>query len=106
MSQQKVAIVTGAGSGIGKAAALGLLGEGYAVALAGRREELLEAVAAESGAGERALPVRTDVRDPEAVAALFAATSALRPAWTCFSTMPAWAPEGCLKTSKSIDGVK
>ncbi|MDE0227011.1 MAG: SDR family NAD(P)-dependent oxidoreductase [Gammaproteobacteria bacterium] len=74
MSHQKVAIVTGAGSGIGKAAALGLLGEGYAVALAGRREEMLEATAVESGAGERALPVRTDVRDPEAVAALFAAT--------------------------------
>ena len=76
MSHQKVAIVTGAGSGIGKAAALGLLGEGYAVALAGRREELLEATAAESGAGERALPVPTDVRDPDAVAALFAATKA------------------------------
>lgn len=74
MSHQKVAIVTGAGSGIGKAAALGLLGEGYAVALAGRREEMLEATAAESEAGERALPVQTDVRDPEAVAALFAKT--------------------------------
>ena len=74
MSHQKVAIVTGAGSGIGKAAALGLFAEGYAVALAGRRAELLEATASESGAGERALPVRTDVRDPEAVAALFAAT--------------------------------
>ena len=76
MSHQKVAIVTGAGSGIGKAAALGLLGEGYAVALAGRRGELLEATAAESGAGERAQPVPTDVRDPDAVAALFAATKA------------------------------
>ena len=76
MSHQKVAIVTGAGSGIGKATALGFLGEGYAVALAGRREELLEATAAESGAGERALPVPTDVRDPDAVAALFAATKA------------------------------
>ena len=76
MRHQKVAIVTGAGSGIGKAAALGLLGEGYAVALAGRREELLEATADESGAGERALPVRTDIRDPEHVAALFAATKA------------------------------
>ena len=76
MSHQKVAIVTGAGSGIGKAAALGFLGEGYAVALAGRREELLEATAAESGAGERALPVPTDVRDPDTVAALFAATKA------------------------------
>ena len=74
MSRQKVAIVTGAGSGIGKAAALGLLGEGYAVALAGRREELLRETAAESGAGERALPVRTDVTDPASIAALFAAT--------------------------------
>ena len=74
MNHQKVAIVTGAGTGIGKAAALGLLREGYAVALAGRREELLHATAAESDAGERALPVRTDVSDPASVAALFAAT--------------------------------
>ena len=76
MKHQKVAIVTGAGTGIGKAAALGLLREGYAVALAGRREELLQATAAESAAGERALPVRTDVSDRESVAALFAATKA------------------------------
>ena len=74
MNHQKVAIVTGAGTGIGKAAALGLLREGYAVALAGRREELLQVTAAESAAGERALPVRTDVSDPASVAALFAAT--------------------------------
>ena len=76
MNPQKVAIVTGAGTGIGKAAALGLLREGYAVALAGRREELLQETAAESAAGERALPVRTDVSDPASVAALFAATKA------------------------------
>ncbi len=76
MNHQKVAIVTGAGTGIGKAAALGLLREGYAVALAGRREELLQVTAAESAAGERALPVRTDVSDPASVAALFAATKA------------------------------
>ena len=76
MNHQKVAIVTGAGTGIGKAAALGLLREGYAVALAGRREELVQATAAESAAGERALPVRTDVSDRESVAALFAATKA------------------------------
>ena len=107
MSHQKVAIVTGAGSGIGKAAALGLLGEGYAVALAGRREELLEAAAAESGAGERALPVRTDIRDPEAVAALFAATKArFGRLGTCSSTMPASAPEGCWKTSTSTGGAR
>ena len=70
----RVAIVTGAGTGIGKAAALALLKEGYRVALAGRRRELLEQTAAESGAGERALVVPTDVADPAAVRALFAKT--------------------------------
>jgi len=71
----KVAIVTGAGTGIGKSAALALLEEGYAVALAGRRAELLEAVVAEAGpASSRALAVPTDVSDPQAVRALFAST--------------------------------
>ena len=71
----KVAIVTGAGTGIGKSAALALLEEGYAVALAGRRAELLEAVVAEAGpAAPRALAVPTDVSDPESVWALFAST--------------------------------
>ena len=70
----KVAIVTGAGTGIGKHTALALLREGYSVALAGRRLELLQETAEESGAGERALPVRTDVREADSVAALFART--------------------------------
>ena len=70
----RVAIVTGAGTGIGKAASLALLKEGYRVALAGRRRELLEETAAESGAAERALVVPTDVADPAAVRALFAKT--------------------------------
>jgi NAD(P)-dependent dehydrogenase (short-subunit alcohol dehydrogenase family) len=70
----RVAIVTGAGTGIGKAASLALLKEGYRVALAGRRRELLDETAAESGAGERALVVPTDVADPAAVRALFAKT--------------------------------
>ena len=68
----KVAVVTGAGTGIGKAAALALLKEGYAVALAGRRKELLDKAVAESGAGDRAIAVPTDVGKPESVAALFA----------------------------------
>lgn len=67
----KIAIVTGAGTGIGKAAALALLKDGWHVALAGRREEPLQAVAAESGAGPRAVAVPTDVADPQAVRALF-----------------------------------
>ncbi len=70
-SRSKVAVVTGAGSGIGRAVALAFLRDGWAVALAGRRREALEATAAASGAGERALPVPTDVSDPAAVGALF-----------------------------------
>ena len=67
----KVAIVTGAGSGIGRAVALALIGEGYAVALAGRRAEALEATRAEAAAEARVLLVPTDVRDPASVRALF-----------------------------------
>ena len=70
----KVAVVTGAGSGIGKASALALLKAGYSVALAGRRAELLEQAASESGAGARALAVPTDVAKPADVNALFAKT--------------------------------
>jgi NAD(P)-dependent dehydrogenase (short-subunit alcohol dehydrogenase family) len=72
----KVAVVTGAGTGIGKAAALALLKEGYSVALAGRREELLQKAVADSGAGARAIAVPTDVGDPESVRALFAKVKA------------------------------
>jgi NAD(P)-dependent dehydrogenase (short-subunit alcohol dehydrogenase family) len=70
-SRSKVAVVTGAGSGIGKAVALAFLGDGWAVALAGRRLEALRATAAESRAADRALAVATDVTDPASVAALF-----------------------------------
>ncbi len=73
-SPHKVAIVTGAGSGIGKAVALALLKEGYSVALAGRRADCLEEAVRESGAGPRALAVPTDITDPEAVRSLFART--------------------------------
>ena len=70
----KVALVTGAGSGIGKHAALALLGEGYSLVLAGRRLARLEETLAAAGAdGTRALAVETDVGDPQSVAALFGA---------------------------------
>ncbi|MFJ6566829.1 SDR family oxidoreductase [Streptomyces sp. NPDC091292] len=69
----KSAIVTGAGSGIGRAVALELLRTGWSVALAGRRPETLEATAALAADGARTLVVRTDVARPDEVAALFTA---------------------------------
>src|SRR2546428_777393 len=76
-SSEKIAIVTGAGTGIGKAVALALLREGYSVVLAGRRKELLEATAREgTSSGSRALVVPTDVSNPASVSALFARAKA------------------------------
>jgi|TARA_Y100000588_G_scaffold341097_1_gene384880 NAD(P)-dependent dehydrogenase (short-subunit alcohol dehydrogenase family) len=74
MTVGKVAIITGAGTGIGKYTALALLEEGYSVALAGRRGELLEAVVDESGANAKIIAVPTDVGDPRAVEHLFETT--------------------------------
>jgi len=69
----RVAVVTGAGSGIGRAASLALLGDGYRVALAGRRREPLEQTAHDAGeAAPRALVLPTDVTEPAAVESLFA----------------------------------
>jgi NAD(P)-dependent dehydrogenase (short-subunit alcohol dehydrogenase family) len=71
----KIALVTGAGTGIGKAVSLALLRSGYAVVLAGRRKQPLEETAAEAGeAPSRTLVVPTDVSDPASVKALFART--------------------------------
>jgi len=76
-SHDKVALVTGAGTGVGRAAALALLGDGYRVVLAGRREEPLRQVAADATApADRMLVVPTDVTDPDSVAQLFARTVA------------------------------
>jgi NAD(P)-dependent dehydrogenase (short-subunit alcohol dehydrogenase family) len=70
--QGRIALVTGAGSGVGRAAALALLADGYSVALAGRRREALEETASLAGdAADRALAVPTDVTDPTAVDGLF-----------------------------------
>lgn len=74
-SLRKVAIVTGAGTGIGKCTALALLREGYSVVLAGRRLEPLEMTKKEAGPFEsQALVVPTDVTDPNSVRALFSKT--------------------------------
>ena len=68
----RVALVTGAGTGIGKSAALALLKDGYHVALVGRRKELLEKAAADSGAKDRALVLPADITKAENVHAVFA----------------------------------
>jgi NAD(P)-dependent dehydrogenase (short-subunit alcohol dehydrogenase family) len=75
MAGRKVALVTGAGSGVGRAATLALMKEGYAVVLAGRRKDMLEAVAKEGAQtpGE-GLAVPADVGDPASIKALFAET--------------------------------
>jgi NAD(P)-dependent dehydrogenase (short-subunit alcohol dehydrogenase family) len=74
-SRPKVAIVTGAGSGIGKCVSIALAQNGYSVALAGRHKEPLEAAATEVRCGNsQALVVLADVRDPGSVRALFART--------------------------------
>ena len=71
----KIAIVTGAGTGVGKAISAGLLNAGYRVAMAGRRKDALEAAAREIGGSEGStLLVPTDITDPSSVAALFAQT--------------------------------
>ena len=74
MNHDKVAVVTGAGTGIGRAAALALAKDGYRVVLAGRRETLLQETAAAAGTPQRVLTVAADVSVPESVEALFART--------------------------------
>ena len=76
MADGKVAVVTGAGTGIGKAVAVALVGAGWRVAFAGRRPEPLAAAIAATGAVDRALAVPTDVADAASVDALFARTVA------------------------------
>lgn len=71
----RTAVVTGAGSGVGRAAALALLAEGWFVVLTGRRREALEETIGLSAAADRAVAVTADVADPASVAALFARVS-------------------------------
>ena len=74
-THHKVAVVTGAGSGIGKAAALAFLKDGWCVSLAGRRADMLEKTIMESGAdAKRAAAIPTDVSKPDAVRVLFEKT--------------------------------
>jgi len=74
---EKIAVITGAGSGIGRASALALHADGFSVVLAGRRREMLEETAALAPAkSPRMLVVPTDVADPASIAALFATVQA------------------------------
>ncbi|MBN9585704.1 MAG: SDR family oxidoreductase [Afipia sp.] len=74
MSDLKVAIVTGAGSGIGRACALGLMKAGFSLVLAGRRKDALEDTAQRGKAFGKSLVVPSDMTDPASIAALFAVT--------------------------------
>lgn len=75
MTENRVALITGAGSGIGKSTALAFIRDGFRVVLAGRHKEGLEEVAKSAGAGQ-ALTIETDVTDPAQVRAMFDATQA------------------------------
>jgi len=74
MTETRVALITGAGSGIGKATALAFLRDGFRVVLAGRHLDKLEALRAEAGASEGSMACRADVSDPTEVRTLFEAT--------------------------------
>ena len=93
MPAQKIALVTGAGSGVGKAAALALSRGGFTVVLAGRRADKLHQVAEE--AEETTLVVPTDVKEPASIAALFAKIKETFGRLDFFSTMPASACAAC-----------
>ena len=70
----KVALVTGGGSGIGKASAIALLNDGYSVVISGRREDPLTKTVEENGNSPRILGITCDVGDPESVKNLFQKT--------------------------------
>ena len=106
--EKRVAIVTGAGSGIGKSAALAMLKDGYNVGLVGRRKDMLEKTAAESGAKERAHGAGrpTSPRTPKSK--MFSMKSNPSGAGsTCCSTTPAWARPRCRwKTCRSRNSAR
>ena len=78
MTSKRVALVTGAGTGIGKSAALALLKDGYHVALVGRRKELLDKTASDSGAKDRVMVLPGDITQPSTVKEIF---SKVKSAW-------------------------
>ena len=96
-SNGRIALVTGAGSGIGRAAALALQADGYSVALAGRRAAELEKTAAMAKPeGGKMLPIPTDVGKAGAgVGAVREDKGSFRHGWTFSSTTPGWALPRC-----------
>ena len=92
----KIALVTGAGTGVGKAVATALAKAGYNLVLAGRRKEMLDKVSGEINAvGAQALAVPTDVSKRDSILSLFARLNQPSAGSTCCSTMPVSAPPPC-----------
>ena len=88
----KIAVVTGAGTGVGRAASLALMNAGFTVVLAGRRMEMLEETKKLGDNVGKSLCVSADMTSPASIAALFAKVKWRTTAGsTCSSTMPAWA---------------
>ena len=94
----KIALVTGAGSGVGRASALALAAAGWNVALVGRRKDALEETAS-LGQGDRFLPLPADVSKPEAVEAAFGQVKSRWGGSTSCSTTRARARRRCRSTS-------
>ena len=100
----KIAIVTGAGTGVGRAASLALMNAGFTVVLAGRRMEMLEETKKLGDNVGKSLCVSADMTNPGSIAALFAKTMETY-GRTCCSTTPAWARRrSTSKTSASSSG--
>ena len=101
----QVALVTGAGTGIGRASAIALAREGADVTLVGRRQSLLDQTAATiRDAGGTALALSADITDPEAARAVVAQTESEFGVWTSWSTTPAAAAgrEACARSNQTI----
>ena len=95
MAIDKIALVTGAGTGVGRAAALALMKAGFTVVLAGRRKDKLDETQKLGEAHGKSLPVSADMKDPHRSPRCSPRSRTVSAGSTCCSTMPAWARRRC-----------